>query len=146
MICSKCGTSNSDNSRFCTGCGAPLTNGGDQVTNGYTQPVQDTGYGMYGTPVPGQNMRAPSSPVYNQPPVIPPEYQPISPWGYVGYHLLFAIPIAGLIIAIVFAAGSTTNINLKNLAISNLILIIIGIAIGVLLTVAGVGIGSSLFR
>ena len=29
------------------------------------------------------------------------EYQPISAWGYIGYRILFAIPVVGLICTIV---------------------------------------------
>lgn len=44
------------------------------------------------------------------------EYEPISMWGYVGYELLFAIPLIGLIVLCVYAFGGTQNINLKNFA------------------------------
>ncbi len=66
---------------------------------------------------------------------IPPEYKPISMWGYFGYELLFSIPFIGFIVLIVFAI-SARNINLRNFARSYfcfliIFLIIIGIAIGV---------------
>ena len=32
---------------------------------------------------------------------IPNEYRPLSAWGYIGYSLLFRIPLAGFIFAIV---------------------------------------------
>ena len=47
---------------------------------------------------------------------VPEEYKPISPLGYIGYNILFAIPIIGLIFVIVFAVGGTHNQNLKNYA------------------------------
>ncbi len=49
-------------------------------------------------------------------PAIPPEYRPIGPWGYFGWQLLFALPIVGFILLIVFACGAVSNINLKNFA------------------------------
>ncbi len=45
----------------------------------------------------------------------PEQYRPISAWGYVGYSLLFSIPLVGFILLIVYAA-SNTNINLRNYA------------------------------
>jgi len=40
----------------------------------------------------------------------------LSSWGFVGSLLLMAIPIAGFIIMIVWAAGGTINHNRRNLA------------------------------
>ncbi len=47
---------------------------------------------------------------------LPPRYKPIGSWAYFGWSVVFALPIAGLVIAIVFAVGSTENINLRNYA------------------------------
>ena len=47
---------------------------------------------------------------------IPSEYKPISAWGYVGWDLLFSIPVAGFIVLLVFACGGCNNINLKKYA------------------------------
>lgn len=68
---------------------------------------------------------------------IPSEYKPISMWGYFGYQILFAIPIIGFILLLVFALGGTKNINLKNFARSYFCLFIIAIVIIVLLTIFG---------
>ena len=63
------------------------------------------------------------------------QFKPISPWGYIGYTILFAIPIVGLICLIVFALSST-NINRRNLARSYwcafLVVILICIGSGIL--------------
>lgn len=48
--------------------------------------------------------------------VIPNEYKPISAWGYLGYNLLFSIPLIGFIFLLIFALGGTQNINLRNYA------------------------------
>ena len=54
------------------------------------------------------------------------EYKPISPWGYIGYQILFSIPIIGLIFILIYSFGdSNKNINLKNFAKSYLYIIII---------------------
>ena len=68
---------------------------------------------------------------------IPSEYKPISMWGYFGYQILFAIPIIGFILLLVFALGGTKNINLKNFARSYFCLFIIAIIILILLTIFG---------
>lgn len=48
--------------------------------------------------------------------VIPPEYKPISAWGYFGYNILFSLPLIGFIMLLVYSFGGTSNINLKNYA------------------------------
>lgn len=55
------------------------------------------------------------------------QYKPISAWGYVGWGILFSIPIVGLILIIVFACGTVDNINLKNYVKSRLCLLLIGV-------------------
>lgn len=60
----------------------------------------------------------------NNPRRIPPEYQPISMWGYFGYGILFQIPIVGWIFLIIFAL-TASNINLRNFARSQFCFMII---------------------
>lgn len=78
------------------------------------------------TPPPQQNAyyAAPVNPEAS----LPPQYKPIRAWGYVGYQLLFSIPIVGLICMIVFACSSD-NINRRNFARSFFCTIIIGLII-----------------
>jgi len=65
--------------------------------------------------------------------------RPISAWGYIGYHILFNIPIVGFILLIVFSLGGTKNINVRNFARSYLLLILISIVLVIiLLSVAGI--------
>ena len=72
---------------------------------------------------------------------IPPEYKPISMWGYFGYELLFSIPCVGLILLLVFSFGGTQNVNLKNFARSYFCLLIIAVVL--ILILAGIfGVGS----
>lgn len=76
-----------------------------------------------------------SAPQYNNQPRsynIPEEYKPISMWGYFGYNLLFAIPLVGFIVALVFALGGNKNINVRNYAKSYFCLVIIGAVIGII--------------
>ena len=44
------------------------------------------------------------------------ENKPISAWGYVGYDILFALPIIGFIAALIFSLSKKGNINRRNLA------------------------------
>ena len=73
---------------------------------------------------------------------IPEEYKPLSMWQYFGYQILFALPLIGFIILLIFSFGGTKNINLKNYARSFfcyfiLMLIIIAILVmtGTLVTI-----------
>lgn len=68
---------------------------------------------------------------------IPNEYKPISMWGYFGYQILFAIPIIGFILLLVFALGGTRNINLRNFARSYFCLFIIIVIAIILFAVLG---------
>ena len=71
----------------------------------------------------------------------PDEFKPISTWGYVGYTILFAIPILGFILLLVFAF-SQKKINRRNFARSFLCCILIAIILflgSIVLTRLGVG-------
>ena len=78
---------------------------------------------------------------YSQPYVfdknnIPPEYKPISAWGYFGYDLLFGIPVVGFVLLIVFAFASS-NINLRNYARSFFCIYLLVIVVIVILIIFG---------
>lgn len=74
---------------------------------------------------------------------IPNEYRPLSPWGYIGYNVLFSIPIIGLILMIVFALDDS-YIARRNYARSYLWALLIGILITVLITILFTILGVSL--
>ena len=61
-------------------------------------------------------------------------YKPLSAWGYFGYELLFQIPVAGLILLIVFSF-SNKNINRRNFARAHFC------ALAVLLILSGITVG-----
>ena len=65
-------------------------------------------------------------------PEIPPEYKPLSGWAYFGWQLLFAIPVVGFILLIVFACGGTHNINLRNFARSYFCALLIGAILAII--------------
>ena len=62
---------------------------------------------------------------------IPSNYKPLSAWAYFGYQLLFAIPLVGFILLIVFSFNDD-NINRRNYARSYFCSLLIGAIIGVI--------------
>lgn len=71
------------------------------------------------------------------------DYTPISMWGYFGYQLLFAIPLIGQILILIFAFGGTKNINLRNYARSTFCLFIILVVVILLITLVAALISAS---
>lgn len=123
MRCMTCGTNNADGSRFCGGCGAELTSRPRNLgSEGYSA-LNSTAPKTYNAS--SRSVSYPTDYRSSGSPAIPPEYKPISMWGYFGYELLFLIPIAGFIILLVFAFGGTQNVNLRNFARSYFCLAII---------------------
>ena len=47
---------------------------------------------------------------------LPLQFKPISMWGYLGYQVVFSIPLIGWILLIFFAFGKDENINVRNFA------------------------------
>lgn len=80
---------------------------------------------------------------------IPNEYKPLSPWAYFGYNILFAIPLVGFILLIVFSLDNA-NINRRNYARSFFIGLLITVIILVVFIVlslilfGGIGVLSNL--
>ncbi|MBR4435677.1 MAG: zinc ribbon domain-containing protein [Clostridia bacterium] len=88
----------------------------------YAQPQQ-----QYAQPQPTVIYNPPQqTPITAQ--TLPAEFRPLNPWAYIGYSLLFAIPIVGFILMFVFAFGGG-NINKKNFAKSYVIIFFILLAL-----------------
>lgn len=89
-------------------------------------------------PQPVSELAAKPTPTYAAPVIvnnaapetIPEKYRPLSPWAYVGYSLLFSIPIVGFIMLIVYSFNDS-NINRRNYARS----IWCGLLISLILTI-----------
>ena len=156
--CVKCGTTLADNARFCTSCGAdqgtleqPAEQAQPQYGHPYAQPAAvqpnyQQGYSQasYSQPAyaqPGYDARQSAAPRPMEPAV-----PPMGTWGYVGSLLLMGLPLAGLILAIVWAAGGTSNVHRRNLARAVLILMAIGIVLSILLGAAITSIITSVAR
>ncbi len=69
------------------------------------------------------------------------EIRPISMWGYLGYQILFAIPLVGFIMLLVCALGGSRNVNVRNFARSYFCVAIIVVVIVALMAMSGVGYG-----
>ena len=61
-------------------------------------------------------------------------YKPISPLGYIGYEIMYAIPVVGFICMIIFAI-TAKNVNVKNFARAQFVALIIGIIIVLVLSI-----------
>lgn len=131
MFCKKCGNELADTAKFCTKCGTK---------------TEETPAPIVEEPKKEQKQKkekpVKEKVVYAEPTYvnIPPEYKPISMWGYFGYEILFSIPIIGWLLLLIFALGGHSNKNVRNFAASyfcGLILLIIIILIVV--AVGGVG-------
>lgn len=69
---------------------------------------------------------------------LPPELEPLSAWAYVGYSILYAIPVVGLIFLIVFSI-SDKNINRRSFSRSYFCMALLIIAVVAVLFVTGTG-------
>ena len=68
------------------------------------------------------------------------EYRPLSAWGYIGYNLLFSIPIVGFVLIIVFALDNN-YIARRNYSRSYLIVMLIGIILSLIAFVLCMALG-----
>lgn len=124
MFCTKCGKAIEDNAKFCVHCGAQLAQPtvAEEVP---AEPVVPVAPAEPVTPaepvvaVPAEPVVAvpaePAEPVTRVVKVLPEENKPLSPWGYFGLQILFAIPVVGFIFLIVFSFNGS-NINRRNFA------------------------------
>lgn len=67
---------------------------------------------------------------------IPEEYRPMSPWAYFGYSILFALPVIGFILLIVFSFVGN-RIARKNYARSMLLAMGIYLVLSIVLAMIG---------
>ncbi len=112
MYCVNCGAEIPQGQKFCENCG------------------QTVGAVKY--------VNVPSEPVIEY--VVPEENRPISAWGYIGYNILFAIPIIGFIAVIILSFNK--NINVRNRARSFWCALLIWIVVGIILIIVGVDSGT----
>lgn len=134
MNFSHCGAPIPSGSKFCTSCGAPLQeqSGSGPIPYTYNPNQARQSFAQRQQPRPRQSFAYGASPSQ-----LPPQYRPLSPWAYFGYSILFAIPVIGFILLIVFSF-SDENINRRNYARSFFCALLIGVIVTVVLSLLGV--------
>ena len=143
MNCPNCGAALREGSKFCGVCGSPVAVQPVpmQATVRVQNPDPATVRVQNPGPVPGPSPYPQRRELTEQD--LPPKYKPIRAWGYVGYNILFSIPLVGLILLIVFAV-SDENINRRNYARSFfcvlLIAVLVSIVTALLVTLLGVSV------
>ena len=145
-ICKECGTNVPDSVKFCTDCGnpmeviepvmaaapapepAPVESVPAAVpvpapVTEHQQPVQ-----QYTQPTPDYSQQ----PAYSEEAPPPPtsKYAPISTGAYIGFSLLFSLPLIGPIICIIMSF-TAKRVNLRNYARAMLIFLIIGLIVSI---------------
>ena len=144
-ICTKCGADMAQGTKFCTSCGAAqLSNADDgagpQAADTASQASQQAQAHQPGgaqqqthaqTPPPAAHNQQPAPQQANQQPTSQDaKNHVIGTLGWLGTLILFAIPIVGLVLCIVWAFGGG-NLNRRNFARACLILSVIAIALSV---------------
>ena len=145
MNCPNCGAALQEGSKFCGVCGSPVTGQTVRAPAPASAPTPNP------APVRVQNPGPAPGPGVNPYPQrrelteqdLPPKYKPIRAWGYVGYNILFSIPLVGLILLIVFAF-SEENINRRNYARSFFCVLLIAIIVGIVTALLFYALGLSL--
>ena len=143
MICSSCGNEIPEGTAFCTSCGAKVVPMPDPISQ--PQPYTavnnnyQSGYGNSQSAYP-----APISQASYVPAPLLQDTTPITPLGYIGYMILFSVPLVGFIMLLVYGFGSNTNVNLKNFARAYLIIMLIAVILWVVMMLLTVALGVSL--
>ena len=70
---------------------------------------------------------------------LPEEYRPLSPWAYVGYSFLYAVPFVGFIFLVINSFRGS-NVNRRNFTRSYFCIWMLILVIYVILALCGVGI------
>ena len=129
MNCTSCGAEIKEGASFCGTCGATVPVNSTASENAqpvYAQPQPQQNYQQnYQQASYQQPNQGNANYNFNNTVNLPPEYKPISMWGYIGYNFLFCIPLIGFILMIVFSCGGSSNVNVKNYARSYLCIILI---------------------
>lgn len=118
MYCPNCNKTFPDSHVFCDNCGGKLVNGNGNASP--QPPVQNY------QPAPAYN----PAPGYAPPANKYPTNETVSTIGWVGYFILFAIPLIGFITMLVLAFGNPKKKSVRNYARAVLIMAVIGIVLG----------------
>ena len=144
-ICTNCGADIAQGAKFCASCGAAQSSNaadgpGPQAADAAPEaPQQAHQPGGAQTPPPAAHNQQPAPQQANQQPTSQAgENAVVGTLGWLGILILFAIPIVGLVLCIVWAFGGG-NLNRRNFARACLILSAITIALSIVLVIVFVG-------
>ena len=115
--CANCGTPLKAGSKFCTSCGTAVT----------ASPVKTTA---------AANTAKVVQPVQQPMPAAVWTSEVISTPGWIGYMLLLAIPIIGIVLYFVWAFSAGGNINRRNYCRAALIMMAVSIVLGIIFSAA----------
>jgi uncharacterized membrane protein YvbJ len=135
MICKNCGAELNDGAMFCANCGSRLDIQDQAPATPAPSPIQQQ-YTQYSQPNTGsvqQNSYADRL------------REPLSTGNFMVMMLVSFIPLVNLIMLLVWAFSSDTNINKKNWSRAMLIWWLIGFAISIVLFIGLIAVGASLF-
>ncbi len=145
-FCTRCGTQLAEGTKFCTLCGAVISNvktdkSGEGTSEQYkdvrSQPSQNTAQPRIDSinPQTAHNMPPNSSGAERtiSPPVKETRYEPLSVGAFIGIAFLMMIPIVNIILLIVWACGGAKNPNTRNYARASLIMMVVYIILSIIL-------------
>ncbi len=129
-FCTECGANLPDGMKFCTECGSAVKPAAARVTAAAAYapaPAYAPDPQPQSTPPP-----RPARLERYRAPVMDDRYAPVGTGAFLGFTLLFALPLIGLIACIILAV-SAKKISLRNYARAMLILSVIGLILSVVL-------------
>ena len=172
MFCGNCGKKLSDTASFCPECGTPVESEQNKTQSVVEAPIVESV--PESTPESESMVEPKPEPTVTEAPTPEPslapnsasgastsnqmnipirnydprwDYTPLGAWTYFLYSLLFSLPLAGWIIALVFAVGGTNRINLRNYARSYFCMLLISVIVVVIVLAIVLGVaGTEIFR
>lgn len=129
MFCENCGSKVPDDSKFCTECGATFSGATPAESVQSAVPARLPPQSAYAPPPPQRQAQpvyiSPQPQYYNQAAgygSVQSNRDPLTVGNYIGMFFLSVIPMVGFIMLLVWAFGSSVNLNKKNCARAMLIL------------------------
>ena len=130
-FCTACGSNIPDGINFCTECGKSM--GVSASSSSSVEKISQTQQTpSRPQPVPPPQTMTQPGPQGEAPPISGSRYAVMSVGAYIGYSLLFSLPVIGWIICLVMAFTSK-NLNKRNFAKAILIFMVIGFVTSIIL-------------
>ncbi len=145
-FCTKCGTRLAEGTKFCTLCGAVISNvktdkpgerSSEQYKDVRPQPSQNPAQPRVDNINPQAARNIPPNNAGTErtfsPPARETRYEPLSVGAFIGIAFLMMIPIVNLVLLIVWACGGAKNPNTRNYARASLIMMVVYIILSIIL-------------